>query len=159
MSAAAPQLEYLLRPIQRFLDDPGCEDIYCNEPGRLLVRRGAVTTPYDVPELDTDTLEDIAILAGATRGQDVGRASPMLATELPGGQRLQAVLPPAVANGRISLTIRRPNDAAPSLDSLQSGLRASHNCGTKCHVPSLEEGVETAETPGDGFRAGWLVAA
>jgi len=38
-------------------------------------------------------------------------------------------------------------------------LRASHNCGTKCHVPSLEEGVETAETPGDGFRAGWLVAA
>jgi len=38
-------------------------------------------------------------------------------------------------------------------------LRASHNCGTKCHVPALEEGVETAETPGDGFRAGWLVAA
>jgi len=38
-------------------------------------------------------------------------------------------------------------------------LRASHNCGTKCHVPAFEEGVETAETPGDGFRAGWLVAA
>ena len=42
---------------------------------------------------------------------------------------------------------------------LPNGLRASHNCGTKCHVPALEEGVETAETPGDGFRAGWLVAA
>ena len=39
------------------------------------------------------------------------------------------------------------------------GLRASYNCGTKCHVPALEEGVETAETPSDGFRAGWLVAA
>jgi len=38
-------------------------------------------------------------------------------------------------------------------------LRASHNCGTKSHVPALEEGVETAETPRDGFRAGWLVAA
>jgi len=38
-------------------------------------------------------------------------------------------------------------------------LRASHICGMKCHVPALEEGVETAETPGDGFRAGWLVAA
>lgn len=121
MNAAAPQLNYLLRSIQRFLDDPQCEDIYCNEPGRLLVRRGAVTTPYDVPELDTDTLEDIAILAGALRGQDVGRARPILGTELPGGQRLQVVLPPAVAHGRISLTIRRPNDAAPSLDSLQSG--------------------------------------
>jgi len=38
-------------------------------------------------------------------------------------------------------------------------LRASHNCGTKCHVPAFEEGVETAETPRDGFRASWLVAA
>jgi len=47
--------------------------------------------------------------------------------------------------------------AGPVLPSSQ--LRASHNCGTKCHVPALEEGVETAETPGDGFRAGWLVAA
>jgi len=43
---------------------------------------------------------------------------------------------------------------SPSFD-----LRASYNCGTKCHVPSLEEGVETAETPSDGFRAGWFVAA
>ena len=41
----------------------------------------------------------------------------------------------------------------------QENLRASHICGMKCHVPALEEGVETAETPGDGFRAGWLVAA
>jgi len=49
----------------------------------------------------------------------------------------------------------------PNVEDFQhvQGLRASHNCGTKCHVPSLEEGVETAETPGDGFRAGWLVAA
>jgi len=39
------------------------------------------------------------------------------------------------------------------------GLRASYNCGTKSRVPALEEGVETAETPRDGFRAGWLVAA
>jgi len=47
----------------------------------------------------------------------------------------------------------------PRSPYLPASLRASHNCGTKCHVPSLEEGVETAETPGDGFRAGWLVAA
>ena len=48
---------------------------------------------------------------------------------------------------------------APGRRQAVEGLRASHNCGTKCHVPALEEGVETAETPGDGFRAGWLVAA
>jgi len=42
---------------------------------------------------------------------------------------------------------------------LPAHLRASHNCGTKCHVPAFEEGVETAETPRDGFRASWLVAA
>ena len=47
----------------------------------------------------------------------------------------------------------------PLASSHPYALRASHNCGTKCHVPALEEGVEPAETPGDGFRAGWLVAA
>jgi len=41
---------------------------------------------------------------------------------------------------------------------LHDKLRASHIYGMKCHVPAFEEGVETAETPGDGFRAGWLVA-
>ena len=121
MSPAAAQLVYLLQPLQAFLNDPKAEDIYCNQPGRVLVRRGAITTGYDVPDLDLDAMEDIAILAGALRKQDVGRAMPLLATELPGGQRLQAVLPPVVASGLISLTIRRPNDAAPNLDTLESG--------------------------------------
>ncbi len=48
----------------------------------------------------------------------------------------------------------------PDLEQLDlpAALRASHIYGMKCHVPAFEEGVETAETPGDGFRAGWLVA-
>lgn len=121
MNPAAAQLRYLLQPLDPFLDDPKAEDIYVNEPGRVLVRRGATTTGYDVPSLDLDTLEDIAILAGALRKQDVGREMPLLGTELPGGQRLQAVLPPKVASGLISLTIRRPNDAAPNLDMLEAG--------------------------------------
>jgi len=59
--------------------------------------------------------------------------------------------------GQVAVTVNREVEGFV-LNRLQ-GLRASHNCGTKCHVPALEEGVETAETPGDGFRAGWLVAA
>jgi len=57
--------------------------------------------------------------------------------------------------GASSGAIAQQADPQPS----PSTLRASHNCGTKSHVPALEEGVETAETPRDGFRAGWLVAA
>jgi len=53
----------------------------------------------------------------------------------------------------------RLDERLNAVDARARELRASHNCGTKCHVPALEEGVETAETPGDGFRAGWLVAA
>jgi len=66
---------------------------------------------------------------------------------------------PARARHQEAISKKRgqPHSAQPN--PRPQRLRASHNCGTKCHVPALEEGVETAETPGDGFRAGWLVAA
>jgi type IV secretion system protein VirB11 len=65
--------------------------------------------------LGYDDLEDIAILAGALRKQDVGPRAPLCATELPGGERLQICMPPSVPNGTISLTIRRPGSSVSAL--------------------------------------------
>ena len=39
------------------------------------------------------------MLAGALRKQDVGPRNPLCATELPGGERLQICMPPAVPAG------------------------------------------------------------
>jgi type IV secretion system protein VirB11 len=113
-SEAAPQLRHLLRPILHWLDDPATEEIAINQPGEAFVRQRGAFTRYDLP-FGYDDLEDIAILAGALRRQDVGPRSPLCATELPGGERLQICLPPSVPNGTVSLTIRRPGTSVSAL--------------------------------------------
>ncbi len=113
-SEAAPQLRHLLKPILHWLDDPTTEEIAINKPGEVFVRQKGVFARHDLP-FDYDDLEDIAILAGALRRQDVGPRSPLCATELPGGERLQICLPPSVPAGTASLTIRRPGTSVSAL--------------------------------------------
>jgi type IV secretion system protein VirB11 len=117
VSEAAPQLRHLLRPILPWLDDPATEEIAINQPGEVFVRQKGFFTRHDLP-LAYDDLEDIAILAGALRRQDVGPRSPLCATELPDGERLQICLPPSVPNGTVSLTIRRPGTSVSALANI-----------------------------------------
>lgn len=124
VSEAAPQLRFLLRPLLHWLEDPATEEVAINKPGEVFVRQKGVFARHDLA-LDYDDLEDIAILAGALRRQDVGPRSPLCATELPGGERLQICLPPAVPNGTASLTIRRPGTSVSALSSVSSRYRTS----------------------------------
>jgi type IV secretion system protein VirB11 len=123
-SEAAPQLRHLLKPIMHWLDDPTTEEIAINKPGEVFVRQKGIFARYDL-SLDYDDLEDIAILAGALRKQDVGPRSPLCATELPGGERLQICLPPSVPNGTASLTIRRPGTSVSPLSSVSSRYKTT----------------------------------
>jgi type IV secretion system protein VirB11 len=124
VSEAVPQLRHLLKPILHWLDDPATEEVAINKPGEVFIRQKGVFTRYDVP-LDYDDLEDISILAGALRRQDVGPRSPLCATELPGGERLQICLPPAVPNGTVSLTIRRPGTSVSALSDVSKRYHTS----------------------------------
>jgi len=123
-SEAAPQLRHLLKPILPWLDDPSTEEIAINKPGEAFVRQKGVFTRHDLP-FDYDDLEDISILAGALRRQDVGPRSPLCATELPGGERLQICLPPAVPHGTVSLTIRRPGTSVSALADVSKRYQTS----------------------------------
>jgi type IV secretion system protein VirB11 len=118
MSAAIPLLAHAMAPLAEALADPSVEDVMVQREGEIWVRRGAATTRHDVTGLSFADIEAIAILAGAVRHQDVGRTQPLLATELPTGERLQAVLPPCVKPGTASLTIRRGSTEMPTLDQL-----------------------------------------
>ncbi|NOG73508.1 MULTISPECIES: P-type DNA transfer ATPase VirB11 [Roseicella] len=123
MSAAVPLLAHAMQPLAEALADPTTEDVMVQREGEFFVRRGAETTRHEAAGLQFADIEAIAILAGAARHQDVGRARPLLATELPTGERLQAVLPPCVRPGTASLTIRRGSSELPTLDGLaRSGI-------------------------------------
>lgn len=123
-SAAEPQLRFLLEPIMHWLDDPTTEEVAINKPLEAFVRQRGTFTKH-ATRLSLDDLHDIAVLAGALRSQDVGPRSPLCATELPGGERLQICLPPAVPAGTISLTIRRPGSSVSALSSISDRYQTS----------------------------------
>lgn len=112
-SPAAPLLRHMLVPLDEWLSDPATEEVCINRPGEVWVRQRGAFARYDVP-LDLQDCESIATLAGALRRQDVGPDAPLLASELPDGERLQACLFPVVPQGAISLTFRKPGaDVVP----------------------------------------------
>jgi type IV secretion system protein VirB11 len=116
---AALQLNYLMKPLAAWLDDPATEEVCINRPGELFVRQRGQFRRENVP-FDYFDLEDIATLAGALRKQDVGPRNPLCATELPGGERLQICMPPSVPAGTLSLTIRKPGHSVAPLASIAS---------------------------------------
>jgi len=116
-NAAEFQLRHLLGPIWHWLDDNNTEEVAINKPFEAFVRQKGIFSKQEV-QLSLEDLHDIAILAGALRRQDVGPRNPLCATELPGGERLQICLPPAVPEGTASLTIRRPGSAVGALASV-----------------------------------------
>lgn len=118
--AALPLLDFALAPFAEFMADDTVEDIIMNRPDEVFVRRGATTTRHEVA-VDFVDQEGIAILAAAIKGQNVGRATPLLSCDLPGGTRLQAVLPPCVNDGTVALAIRRAKKTSPTLDQLAAG--------------------------------------
>lgn len=118
MNDAALLLDEVLAPMAADLADPAIEDIAVNRPGEWWVRDARGWHRRECPELDADTLEGVAILAGSLRKQDVGRANPLCGGELHTGHRFQVVLPPAVPAGTVSLTFRRPSDAVSPLSAV-----------------------------------------
>src|SRR3954470_13521859 len=117
-SPAAAHLRYLIEPLMPWLGDPLTEEIAINGPGEVWVRQRGTFTPHELA-LDLQDLEAIAVLAGALRRQDVGRDRPLLAAELPDGERLQVCLSPAVPHGTISLTLRKPGSSVVPLEEAE----------------------------------------
>lgn len=112
-------LRFMLRFLAEPLADPHVTEVTINRPGEFLVEKRSEWKTYYDPGLTFDVLEYIAWLAAAMTGQDVGPDNPVCASVLPDGQRIHIIVPPAVPNGTVSLTIRRPPGFRPTLDYLE----------------------------------------
>jgi type IV secretion system protein VirB11 len=121
-SPAAPLLRYMLSPLGRWLDDPRTQDIAIQEPGVAWIFASGQWHREDVA-LSLADLEEIAILAGSLRKQDVGQLTPLCATELPNGERLQICIPPTVPQGSVSLTIRKHEQTVAPLSRVKERYR------------------------------------
>lgn len=109
--SAAPGAIYLhtyLAPLERWLADPDVTELLVNRPGELWIER--VGQPamehHRVPALDEALLRRLALQIARRNSQGVSRETPLLAAVLPGGARVQVVLPPAT-RGDVALAIRK----------------------------------------------------
>jgi len=108
----------LMEPIDVILRGfPGATEFAMNRPGVAFVKVDGHKHRLDVPEYTMARLLELANGVGIYAKQDISERNPLLSATLPGGQRIQFVIPPAVESGCFSLSIRIPGGAIRPLQS------------------------------------------
>ena len=120
-AAAAPptSLALFLGPLSRLLGDTDVTEICINEPGVAFVERHSGWTREELPFASFDWCMAIAKLVANFTHQRISANEPLLSATLPGGERIQIVLPPATLDRTVSITIRRPSNALWTLEELE----------------------------------------
>ena len=99
-----------LRPIQHILSDTATEDLAIQEPGVGWWLKGGAWHRTELPAMTYQRLHGLSVMAAAQTRQKITHGAPILSADLPGGLRLQSVMPPAVPAGTMALTIRRGDE-------------------------------------------------
>jgi type IV secretion system protein VirB11 len=110
----------LLRPLLQYLALPGATEIVVNRPQEVYIEVGAAWQHRLAPDLTLDRLTALATAIATATEQEIGPHHPILSAMLPGGERVQLVLPPAVELGTISISIRRPSARIKTLDEYET---------------------------------------
>lgn len=112
-------LDYLLEPIDHWLNDPAVEDVCLQEPGAAWVFTQGHYIRYPV-NLDATAIDDLAIVAGAQRERDFNESNPILGIDLVGRNgRLHAIGKPCIESCT-AITIRRGSSEWPTIEELVS---------------------------------------
>ncbi len=121
---ATGMIQHMLSTFDTWLANPKVEDVLMQRPNEAFIQGGGTT---ECVAIDFTLLNQQALvfLAASMKRQNVGRSLPLLSADLPGGLRLQAVLPPCVRDGTVALAIRRGYSELADLDTLgERGLFA-----------------------------------
>src|SRR5579871_3887596 len=90
-------LELTLQTLRRFLIDPGVTELCINRPGMVFIETDSGWHCEELAEADFDWCRRLAKLVANFTHQRVDETAPLLSAWLPGGERVQLVLPPATA--------------------------------------------------------------
>jgi pilus assembly protein CpaF len=103
--------------LQSLLDDPAVEEIEVNTPQKvfvILADKGKKLTDLRFRG-DEEVLALVKRMA-ASAGRHIDEASPLLDLQLPGGERLNVIIPPIARH--VTVTIRKHNETINSLEEL-----------------------------------------
>lgn len=119
MQTKAPAgLSSFLAPFTEFLKRDDVTEVCINKPHEFFVETYDGWTQHTSDQLNMGFLVGLATAVGSYTKQEISTTKPILSGTLPDGERIQIVMAPAVPNGTMSITIRRPSNQTWSLDGL-----------------------------------------
>jgi type IV secretion system protein VirB11 len=122
-AAGGEAIAHLMRPIAPLLAHPKATEVCINRPREAWLEAGSEWTCMPLPELDFAALRSLGLAVATFTSQGVGKTRPLLSATLPTGERIQVAMPPAVEDGIVSITIRKPNRQILRLDDFtEQGL-------------------------------------
>lgn len=143
-------LEHYLAPLAPLLAPAGVSELVVNRPGEIGVERDGRWVWHAAPELDLAWLRTLAVAGAAYTHQDVGPDRPICSTHLPGGERCQIVMPPVVADGLVSLTIRKPSERTLTVDDYRlQGLFDATRVARATGLDAVDEALVRLRDAGD----------
>ena len=126
----------MLRPLNRFLDDPDVTEVRTNEPGVVWTQRGNGAERHDAPDLTAGYLRALANTLVTYNGLPLRGINNVV---LPDGQRGTVMMPPAVIDGMFAVILRKHMVTAKSLDQLASEGAFEHWRDVSFNRPSHDE--------------------
>lgn len=122
-------IKQLLRPLQAFLDDETIRELAIPCPGLLLVRQHGAWNEHVLSDLSFGYLNS---LVSAIVSYNRTAFFPIMSLLMPGGERAQVAMPPAVIDGTISINIRKHSTFVKTLAELadQGALQDWENVGS-----------------------------
>src|SRR5258707_13972140 len=115
--ADASALALTLRALRPFLGDDVME-LCINQPHEAFLETSAGWRREHLPFADFDWCCRLAKLIANSTQQRIDAPSPLLSASLPGGERVQIVMPPATTPGCVAIAIRRPAERVWSIEEL-----------------------------------------
>lgn len=106
MSSVA--LDVYLQEITKVLEDPEVNEITINKPNEYIIEKPTGKEFITTELLSESDLQELAILIASFTNQKISEENPILSGSLPGGERVQIVMPPAVDKGMFAMSIRKP---------------------------------------------------
>ena len=120
VSGEVSSLELMLRPLRPYLTAADITELCINRPGEVFVETRQGWRREPLPFADFDWCRRLAKLIANSTRQRIDEESPILSASLPGGERVQLVMPPATTPGCVAITIRRPSESVWSIRELSA---------------------------------------
>lgn len=120
-SAESSALALTLRALRPLLANPEVMELCINKPQEAFLETRHGWQRESLPFADFEWCTRLAKLVANSTQQRIDAVSPLLSASLPGGERIQVVIPPATTTGCVAIAIRRPADTVWSIADLAAG--------------------------------------